>query len=124
MLGTAVDRGNGHSIFSFKLMIGDTTYYMPPFADLPLPLSRWSLTLTEVCRYHTFVRSFCRELKTIFVFSINCFFLICLRWAGPDPTSHFPPYLIFVCKFSRHEDNLSVLRPGSINSATNFFHLV
>jgi hypothetical protein len=54
MFGTAaVDRGDGHSIFSFKLMVRDTTYHMPPFADPLPPLARWPLTLTEVC---TFVR--------------------------------------------------------------------
>jgi hypothetical protein len=41
------------------------------------------------------------------------FFRICLRWAGPRPHIPFPSRPPFVCKFSRHGDNLSVLRPGS-----------
>jgi hypothetical protein len=41
------------------------------------------------------------------------FFNICLRWAGPRPHIPFPSRPHFVCKFSRHGDNLSVLRPGS-----------
>jgi hypothetical protein len=40
-------------------------------------------------------------------------FFICLRWAGPRPHIPFPSRLHFVCKFSRHGDNLSVLRHGS-----------
>ncbi len=41
------------------------------------------------------------------------FLLVCLRWAGPRPHIPFPSRPHFVCKFSRHGDNLSVLRPGS-----------
>ncbi len=41
------------------------------------------------------------------------FLKICLRWAGPRPHIPFPSRPHFVCKFSRHGYNLSVLRPGS-----------
>jgi hypothetical protein len=42
----------------------------------------------------------------------NLFFKICLLWAAPRPHTPFPSRPHFVCKFSRHENNLSVLRPG------------
>ena len=38
-----------------------------------------------------------------------------LHWAGPLPHIPFPSRPHFVCKFSRHGDNLSVLRPGFPN---------
>ncbi len=55
--------------------------------------------------------------KLNFLLIKNSFFYffknICLRWAGPQPHIPFPSRPHFVCKFSRHGDNLSVLRPGS-----------
>jgi hypothetical protein len=43
------------------------------------------------------------------------FFFFFLRWVGPRPHIPFPSRPHFVCKFSRHGDNLSVLRPGSLS---------
>jgi hypothetical protein len=78
---------------------------------------------SQACSYtpplqHSFQETFklTRMLYRLFTQSNTKFlifyFLICLRWAGPWPHIPFPSRPHFVCKFSRHGDNLSVLRPG------------